>query len=90
MKKATEVAKDLISGRCLYPKEHLLGSQKWYAAPPANQCQDCVASAIREQVKEALEEAQARVESIECAGISSYEVSARIVTAIWKLTQKVE
>ena len=85
MKKASEVAKDLISYVCSHPKEH-----QWFAAPLRNRCLRCIASAIQEQVKEALEEVHVRAELVDCAGLSSYEVSSRIVTAIRNLIKEIE
>lgn len=79
MKKASEVTKSLFRDKCPHTGNKFSQSN----------CFDCLSSAIREQVREALEEAQLRAELVDCAGLSAYEVSARIVTAIRKLAQEI-
>lgn len=83
MKKSSEIARLLKLEQCSNAFHHLMGH-------PKNTCVDCLASAIREQVREALEEAQVRTELVDCAGLSGYEVSGRIVTVIAKLIEEVE
>ena len=88
MQKSSEVAKDLIFGRCLRPKKH-----QWFAAPPGNHCLECIASAIQEQVRGALEEA-AKISESHAWDFSTYPSRVGLVQgiaeAIRKLIEKVE
>ena len=79
MQKASEVAWEVINEH----RELFDSISKGFAV-------EIISTAIQEQVKEALSEAQTRAELVDCAGLSSYEVSSRIVTAIRKLITEVE
>ena len=79
MQKASEVAWEVINEH----RELFDSISKGFAV-------EIISTAIRKQIKEALSEAQARAELVDCAGLSSYEISSRIVTAIRKLSEEIE
>ena len=93
MKKASEVARGLIFGRCAHPKEKLR-----FVISSSNYCLDCCASAIREQVKEALEEAEKDViklrqnadPQVRMLGLGYPKAINDAIQAIRKLIQEVE